>query len=410
MSFAFLTCFLLQSFLPQSLTPEVIEHAQAGAAAQKQGQYSLAIKEFRKVTELMPNSASAHANLGDAYFQNGEYAAAIPELEQALKLDPKLMGTHQTLGVALLVQGDAAGALPHLEQTHTPELLGLAYLETGRLGSAVMALQASLERQPDDPDLLYYYGQATAQAGQRTRTQLARIDPDPIHEKERAQRPLSDVATLQTALAKQPDDPGLLFDFQRAAALASKQAFDKILEKDGGSARAHQVTAERDVAAGQLSEAEKEYAEALRLKPYAPGVHAALGNVLAAEGKEQGAITFFRMETQLRPADVNASYRLAAALLKQGHAKEALTEFARADQLRPGTPQILLGLGNAAQAAKDNGRAQESWTKLLAIDQKSDMAAQAHFGLATLYRETGRVSQADSEMAAYQKLKTEGKN
>ncbi len=136
MTLAIACCLLLQS-----LTPEVIEHARAGADAQQQGRLSVAIQEFRRVTELQPNSAAGHANLGDAYFQNGDYSAAIPELELALRLDRNWMGTHQTLGVALLLQGNPEGALPHLEQTRTPELLGLAYLETGRLGSAIMALQ-----------------------------------------------------------------------------------------------------------------------------------------------------------------------------------------------------------------------------------------------------------------------------
>src|ERR1022692_1836753 len=151
MTLAFLACCL---FL-QSPTPEAIEHAQAGAAAAKQGRLDVAIQEFRKVTELQPDSAVGHAHLGDAYFQNGEYGAAIPELERALRLNPNLMGTHQTLGVALLVQGNPGEALPHLEKNRTPELLGLAYLETGRLGSAIMALQAALNNQPNDPDLLY---------------------------------------------------------------------------------------------------------------------------------------------------------------------------------------------------------------------------------------------------------------
>ena len=108
----------------------------------------MAIQEFRKVTELQPKSAVGHADLGDAYFQNGEYGAAIPELELALRLNPDLMLTHQTLGVVLLMQGNAEGALPHLEKMHMPELLGLAYLETGRLDGAITALHAALDSSP----------------------------------------------------------------------------------------------------------------------------------------------------------------------------------------------------------------------------------------------------------------------
>ncbi len=381
MTLAFFICLFLQS-----LTPEVIEHAQAGAAAQQQGRLDVAIQEFRRVTELQPNSAAGHANLGDAYFQKGEYGAAIPELELALRLNPKLMGAHQTLGVALLVQGNPDEALPHLEKTRTPELLGLAYLETGRLGSAIAALEAALDRQPNDPDLLYYFGRATALASKRTLDQLAKVNPDLARKSNAAanheSRPFQDVINLQKALANQPNDADLLSGFSRAAALASKQAFDQILQSNANSARAHQVLAERYLESGRLPEAEREYAESLRLKPYTSNVHLALGDVFVTEGNWSAAVAQFRMESKLRPASADAFYRLGSVLLQQGQASGAVEEFAHADRLRPDTPQILLALGKAAFAANDAARAEASWIKLLGIDKKSDLAASAHFELA----------------------------
>ena len=408
MTLAFFTCCLLL----QSLTPEVIEHAQAGAAAQQQGRLDVAIQEFRRVTELQPNSAAGHANLGDAYFQNGEYGAAIPELELALRLNPNLMGAHQTLGVALLVQGNPEEALPHLEKVRTPELLGLAYLETGRLGSAITALQAALDRQPNDPDLLYYFGRATAFASKRTFDQLAKVNPDLARKISAAadneSRPPQDVVNLQQALAKQPNDADLLFAFSRAAALASRQAFDRILQSNANSARAHQVLAERYLESGRLPEAEREYAESLRLKPYTSNVHLALGDVFAAEGNWSAAVAQFRMESKLRPASADAFYSLGSVLLQQGQASGAVEELASADRLRPDTPQILLALGKAAFAANDAARAEASWIKLLGIDKESDLAASAHLELATLYRRAGRSQEADRETAAYEQSKKPG--
>ena len=406
MIFTFLTvCFFLQGF-----TPEVIEHAQAGAAAQQAGHYDIAIKEFRKVVELQPNSASGHANLGDACFQNGDYEAAIPELEEALRLNPKLMGTHQMLGVALLVEGNASAALPHLEQTQTPELLGLAYLETGRLGSAIMALHAALGRQPNDADLLYYYGRATGLAADKTKKQLSTQHPQWAPEKATEEKPSRDVVTLQSELAKTPNDPALLYEFYQAARLESSKAFDQILQGNSGSARAHQVMAERDLENKQFGDAEREYAEALRLKPYTSGVHLALGNVLASQGDWPAAISQFQLEAQIRPQDAAALYRLGSALLRQGQSRQAAAAFTQVDRLRPNTPEVLLALGNASLAANEFTQAKESWLKLLTIDQKSELAAQAHMGLATLFRSAGRVAEADIEFAAYQKLTTQGKH
>jgi Tfp pilus assembly protein PilF len=62
-------------------------------------------------------------------------------------------------------------------------------------------------------------------------------------------------------------------------------------------------------------------------------------------------------------------------------------------------------MGRAALAAKDAARAEQTWMKLLELDPRSDIAAQAHFGLAELYRDAGKSSEAEREMSAYRELK-----
>jgi cytochrome c-type biogenesis protein CcmH/NrfG len=314
------------------------------------------------------------------------------------------------LGVALLVEGNPIAALPHLEQTHTPELLGLAYFETGRLGSAIMALHAALERQPNDPDLLYYYAEATGRAADKTLKQLASVNPELAGRQDTPGFPTKDVAALQTELAKAPNDPELLYEFHKAAAIASGKAFELILQNNAGSARAHQVMAERDVDAKRLTEAQHEYAEALRLKPFTSGVHLALGNVYATQGDLPSAITQFRLEAQLRPQDAEALFRLGNALLRQGQAQGAIAALMQVDKLRPNTPEVLLVLGNAYMSVNDPGNARDSWLRVLVIDQKSEWAAQAHMALSNFYRSSGKVAEADNELAAYQQITNQGKH
>ena len=404
---AFFACFLLL----QSVTPEVIEHAQAGEAAARQGRLDVAIQEFRKVIELQPNSAVYHAHLGDAYCKNGQYTEATEELKTALRLNPEMLDTHQSLGIILLIQGNAEEALPHLEKMRSPELLGLAYLETGRLPAAVTALRAALDKQPNDPNLLYYFGRATALASKRTLNQVARLNPDlartftsGVHNEHGTPQ---DVVTLQDTLAKNPNDVKALVAFSQAAAQASKQAFDQILQSNADSARAHQVLAERYVENGRLAEAEREYVESLKRRPYSSNVHLAFGNVLAAEGKWPLAVEQYRIETQLQPASAEAFYSLGSALLQQGQARGALEQLTQADRLKPDTPQVLLELGSAAFAAQDAARAEACWIKLLGLDSKSSFAASAHQELATLYKQAGRLKDADRETVAYEKLKNQ---
>jgi tetratricopeptide (TPR) repeat protein len=334
--------------LAQTITPEVIEHTQAGVEAQSKGDLDTAIREFQKAVDLSPSMASGYASLGAAYFKKGDYERAIPVLEKALELNPHLLGAEGALGVALLVQGDANAALPHLTKVREPELMGLAYLETGKLNDAIAALQVSLDQHPNDPDVLYYYGQATA--------------------------------------------------------LASKKAFETIVGSDAGSARAHQVEGDRYFNEGKFTDAGREYLESIRLKPYTQGVHLALAHALAASGNGTDALVELRAEAQLRPSSAQVAYELGSALLDQGQARDALAELARAAGLAPNVPATLLALGNAALATGDEGRAEKSWTRLLEIEKQGEFAAQAHFRLAALYRKAGKMPEAEREMKQYETL------
>lgn len=391
--------------LAQSLTPEAISHAQAGADAERQGKLDVAVSEFRKVTELEPQMASGYANLGSAYFRKGDYEAAIPALQKALEINPELPSTHQILGVALLLQGNAAAALPHLEKAPLPELLGLAYLQTGNLGSAIGALQTALGRQPNDPDILYYFGEATALAARQAFAKLGSRAGGQESTADLAAGTIPDLAPVQAKLAKTPNDPELLAAFVKDAAIASRIAFDQILKNHPASARAHQVAAERYIQQGASQAAEREYAAALRINPYTAGVHLAYANLLAADGSFGQALIEYREETRIRPASADAHFYLGEALLQQDNPKEALAELKRANQLGPGTPAILLALGQAALKQRDNDLAKTALTELIGKDNTSDLAAQAHAALAILYRQAGQTGDADRETAEYEKLK-----
>jgi len=86
------------------VSPEVLQHLQAGAEAEKQRHFDVAIAEFKKATELAPTRAEAFASLGQAYMENQDYGAAIAPLKHALTLSPDLAAAHQLLGYALLAR------------------------------------------------------------------------------------------------------------------------------------------------------------------------------------------------------------------------------------------------------------------------------------------------------------------
>jgi tetratricopeptide (TPR) repeat protein len=339
---------LLLGLAFQALSPEAVRHAQAGVAAQKAGHMDEAIQEFKKVTELAPQLAAAFVNLGAAYMQTGQYTQAIEPLKRALELNSDLPGAQQMLGVALLSAGYAEEAVPHLESSGALNALGVAQLKTGKLPEAIATLQAALAKTPNDPDLLYYLGQAS----------------------------------------------GLL----------SKHTFDSLLAHSPDSARAHQSLGDAYAAQRRTAEAEKEYREALRVRPNLPGAHLSIGIVYADSGQWEKAQEEFRAEARLEPGNAEAAYRLGSALLQAGKAAEAKAELERADRLRPEMPETLYALGKAASLAGDAAAAEQAWKRVIAVEGKTSLAAQAHFGLSAIYRKQGKLADAQRELSEYRQL------
>ena len=336
----------------QTASPEALQHLQAGTEAEKLHHFDVAIAEFKKVTELEPALAEGFVNLGQAYMENQDYGAAIKPLKHALELSPDLAPAHQLLGYALLAQGYNAEAISHLETVHDQTALGIAQIGTGQLQQAVENLQAALAKHPNDPDLLYYLG--------------------------------------------------------RASGLLSKQSIDGLLAEYPDSARAHQALAENYFVLRQMPQAEREFKEALRLRPDTPELHLELGLVYAGSSQWSKAEDEFRAQSKLQPGNAEAAYRLGTALLQQGRAREARIELQRADRLQSDMPETLYSLGKAAALAGDSATAEKAWTKLLAIEQGTSLAAQTHFALAGLYRKQGKTADAEHETREFQKLQNAG--
>jgi tetratricopeptide (TPR) repeat protein len=343
--------FLLLFWLMwQTASPEAVQHLQAGIEAEKQRHVDVAIAEFKKVTELEPSLAVGFVNLGQAYMENHDFGSAIPTLKHALELDADLIPAHRLLGYALLAQGYAAEAVPHLEKAKEQAALGIAQTETSQFSAAVTNLQAALAEQPNDPDLLYYLG--------------------------------------------------------RASGLLSKQNIDGMLSAYPDSPRAHQAMGENYFVLRQMPQAEREFREALKLQPNLPEVHLELGMVYAGDSQWEKAEEEFRAQTKLQPGNAEAAYRLGSALLQQGKVHQAREELQRANGLLPDMPETLYSLGKAASLEGDTQSAESAWNKVIAMEKTSPLAAQAHFGLAAIYRKQGKTTEAAHELQEFQKLQS----
>ncbi len=343
-----ITAALLLWLAFQNVSPEGAQHMQAGVEAHKQGQFDVAIKEFRKATESDPNLVDAFLDLGEVCLEKRDYPAATAALKRALELNPDLDAAHLQLGYALLAQGYAEEAIPHLDRVHALEALGIAQIETGRYEAAVANLSAALANHPGNQDLLYYLG--------------------------------------------------------HAAGLLSKRSIDTLNSAYPDSARSHQAMGENYYVVRQYPQAEKEYAAALQQRPDLPDLHLELGLVYAGAAQWDKAEEAFRFETKMQPGSAEAAFHLGTALLQLGKGPEARAELQRSDHLLPNMPETLYSLGKAASLEGDSALAEKSWTRLLAVEKDTALAAQTHFALAALFRKAGDTVKAKQEMQEYQRL------
>src|ERR1700736_3855356 len=162
----------------QTMSPEAAQHWEAGRQAESEKHFDVAAREYRKVTQLEPNSAAGFVSLGQTLMEHRDYAAAVAPLKHALQLDSTLAPAHQLLGYALLAQGYAAEAIPHLEKVGAQDALAIAQLETGNLSDAVINFNSVLAKRPNDPDILYYLGHASGLLSKNAIDALLSAHPD----------------------------------------------------------------------------------------------------------------------------------------------------------------------------------------------------------------------------------------
>jgi tetratricopeptide (TPR) repeat protein len=341
-------CLLLQAqSAAPAVPPEALTLLQSGIESENRHDLDGAIAAFRKAAELAPSSAIAFFRLGDAIMQKRDYAAAIPPLRRAAELSPDSLPVHQLLGFALLAEGYASEAIPHLELVHEYGALGIAQLQAGQPAEAVADLQAALAKNPNDPDLLYY--------------------------------------------------------LSRAGTLLSSQTLDRLLSNFRDTARGHQALGQNYFVMKMFPEAAKEYEQAVTMRPDLPGLRLELGQVYAATSEWSKAEEQFRSEAKLQPGNAEAAYRLGEALLQQGKMKEAAEELRRCDALRPNMPETLYSLGRSL-ATSDPNAAERSFGHVIELEKETPLAAQAYLALAGIHRKQGRTEQAAQEMQEFRRI------
>ena len=310
---------------------------------------SSAIESLNEFLARKPDSRDARLTLARLLISERKYDAARAQFDILLKDSPDNPDLVYPVAMLALQQGDAAGARSQLEK-----LLKLDFPDK----SAVHFFLGQLEEEEKKPDLaLDHYRQVTAgdqyiaargraaqillrqgkleEAREQLRTtrggtpaekiQLILVEAQLLREAGRGEE---SYALLEAALAKQPDNPELLYE---TALAAERQGKPQVLEKHLGHLiklkpdHAHALNAfgyslaERNV---RLAEAHKLLTQALALAPQDPFIMDSMGWVLFRQGKLAEALKTLEAAYGIKP-DPEIAAHLGEVLWTMGRKDDA---------------------------------------------------------------------------------------
>jgi tetratricopeptide (TPR) repeat protein len=279
----------------------------------------------------------------------------------------------------------------------------------GRIGQAVAAYEAVLEREPRHADALQFMGVAEMQSGRGDEAigllrQAVGIDPGNSRAHynlglamRAAGRESKALAAFRRAIAVEPRN----FEAHNAIAAILLAAPDQLETAEAHISRALEnnpkyVPARNNLALllkarGRPEEAASEARVAVTQAPAHTPALITLGALLLEMGETEEAEQILRDAVALAPEDASAHSNLGAAFIHRGAREEAEAEFERALELDPDNSESL---SNLALIRKNQERLDEAAALLQrALVVKPDDAA-LHMNLGRIFMAGGRAQPA----------------
>ena len=105
------------------------------------------------------------------------------------------------------------------------------------------------------------------------------------------------------------------------------------------------VTAQREIAAGQLEDAQEKCLRVLSSHQHHPAALELLGTILNSQGRYEDAVRVFNALTLIQPQVARHWENLGSVMRPTARREQARAAFERALQLAPPTPELLYNLG-----------------------------------------------------------------
>ncbi len=175
----------------------------------------------------------------------------------------------------------------------------------------------------------------------------------------------------------------------------AERAYAQAIRLDGMNALARLGLGELKIATGRPGEAVREFELALRRQPALVAAHLGLGNALAVMGRNAEALQRYEQTLALKPRLPEAEFAAGFVLARLGRQKEAELRYRRALVSRPDFAAAWMNLGSLL---REQGREVYAEAALRrAVDLRPDLVA-GWINLAVLDRERRRPVEAEAHL------------
>lgn len=328
-----------------------------GIAAQKRGDMSGAINDYRGALAIRPEMVEARGNLGAALAATGQFDAAIEEDKRALGSTPNQVGIRMNLALAYFKKGDCEGARTEFAAVHAAR--------PGDLSSAM---------------LLGYCDTKLGKANEAA----ALLGPlEPGHESN---------TDFEFALASALMESGKVAEGLPRMERVAKTTNTIDAWVMAGSARLHRQ---------EFHEARADLDAAVEINPSFPGLNSLVGQARDALGDTGAAMSAFEAALRQDPRDFNANLYLGTMRLKQRDYDSARPLLELAQQLQPNMPQVKLQMSKLDAMT---GKYDEAAAALESLEKADPNWLDPHVELASIYYKLHRPEDGQRERAIVEQI------
>jgi predicted Zn-dependent protease len=213
--------------------------------------------------------------------------------------------------------------------------------------------------------------------------------------------------TLEQSVEQQPDNVQLRFNLTQSLVFSKQfdralKQFDALRQLAPASAEVHVLLAEAYDGLSRYDEAIQELRAAVAQSPSEPNLHFAIGYVYWSQHRNDEAEREFQLEAERDPKNAQPLAWLADVHLRRNDSAKAKPLLEKALALDPRLRIAHLDLGIILADAGKYDRAIAELKEAIRLDPEE---VDAHYRLLRIYRTTGKVAEANRELALVKQLK-----